>query len=59
MTALALSCLAGLELAQLAWLPWEEAQVGMALPCVTPSPGAGQEAPDLLLSYCQGKTSHW
>lgn len=51
MTALALSCLAGLELAQLAWLPWEEAQVGMALPCVTATPGAGQEAPDLLLSY--------
>lgn len=55
-TALVRSCLAGLELAQLVWLPWD---VEMSLPCVTPVPEAIQEAPDLLLSYCAGKTSHW
>lgn len=55
-TALVQSCLAGLELARLVWLPWE---VEMSLPCVTPVPEAVQEAPDLLLSYCAGKTSHW
>lgn len=59
MTALVQSCLAGLELARLVWLPWEEAQVEVALPCVTATPGAVQEAPDLLLSSCEGKTSHW
>lgn len=31
-TALVQSCLAGLELARLVWLPWEEAQIEMALP---------------------------
>lgn len=56
MTALVQSCLAGLELARLVWLLWE---VEMSLPCVTPVPEAIQEAPDLLLSYCAGKTSHW
>lgn len=45
--------------AQLVWLPGEEAQVEMALPCVTATPGAVRETPDLLLSSCEGKTSHW